>query len=60
MDTTTAPAPAGDLAAERVMDLLARHVPLTLLLDLWGCPGAPGSREILEAEGEPTLAWWAA
>ncbi|WP_448061301.1 hypothetical protein [Cellulomonas hominis] len=63
MDKITRP---GDGAAEQVsdpeaaasmMDLLAEHVPLTLLADLAAVEG-PGSAEILDDEGLPQDAWW--
>jgi hypothetical protein len=43
-------------AAAVVMDLLAEHVPLTLLADL--AVAEPRSDAILEAEGLPEDAWW--
>lgn len=43
-------------AAEAVMDLLAEHVPLTLLADL--AAAEPRSEAILQAEGLPDEAWW--
>ncbi|RMI14243.1 hypothetical protein EBM89_01210 [Cellulomonas triticagri] len=46
--------PAQDAAA--VMDLLAEHVPLTLLADL--AVAEPRSEAILRAEGLPDDAWW--
>ena len=52
---TEEPVPAD--RAERVMDLLEEHVPLSLLLDLTA-PAGPDSREILRAEGEPEVHWW--
>ncbi|MCG7287115.1 hypothetical protein MHY85_14170 [Cellulomonas sp. ACRRI] len=39
-----------------VMDLLAEHVPLTLLADL--AVAEPRSEAILAAEGLPEEAWW--
>ncbi|TKR27266.1 hypothetical protein FA014_01370 [Cellulomonas hominis] len=39
-----------------VMDLLAEHVPLTLLADL--AVAEPRSEAILVAEGLPEDAWW--
>ena len=39
-----------------VMDLLAEHVPLTLLADL--AVAEPGSEAILRSEGLPKDAWW--
>ncbi|MEV7972851.1 hypothetical protein [Cellulomonas sp. NPDC089187] len=43
--------------AHSVMDLLAEHVPLTLLADL--ATTEPRSGEILRAEGLPADEWWA-
>ncbi len=43
-------------AAGAVMDLLAEHVPLTLLADL--AVAEPRSEAILQAEGLPDDAWW--
>lgn len=43
-------------ATGAMMDLLAEHVPLTLLADLGVVD--PVSEEILEAEGLPVEAWW--
>ena len=40
---------------EAVMDLLAEHVPITLLVDL---ADAPESEALLEAEGLPDNPWW--
>ncbi|WP_298462565.1 hypothetical protein [uncultured Cellulomonas sp.] len=42
---------------DEVMDLLAEHIPLALLLDLAPTDG-PASEEILRAEGVPDDAWW--
>ncbi|GAA2725238.1 hypothetical protein [Cellulomonas aerilata] len=42
---------------EQVMDLLADHVPLALLMDLV-TPDGPDSADILAAEGMPDDAWW--
>lgn len=39
------------------MDLLAEHVPLTLLADL--ATAEPRSGEILRTEGLPEDEWWA-
>lgn len=39
-----------------VMDLLAEHVPLTLLADL--AVAEPESEAILRSEGLPADAWW--
>lgn len=46
----------GEDAAGTVMDLLAEHVPLTLLADL--AVAEPRSEAILQAEGLPADAWW--
>ncbi|MEN1974950.1 hypothetical protein [Cellulomonas olei] len=43
-------------AAGTVMELLAEHVPLTLLADL--AVAEPRSEAILRAEGLPEDAWW--
>lgn len=43
--------------ARAVMDLLAEHVPLTLLADL--ATAEPRSGEILRTEGLPEDEWWA-
>ncbi|RJK97146.1 hypothetical protein [Vallicoccus soli] len=59
MDTTRTGVPAATSPGDPVMSLLAHHVPLTLLLDLCLADG-PASREILDAEGVPADAWWAA
>ena len=50
--------PSRDDADKQGMDLLAAHVPLTLLIDLAGDRG-PGSREILldERPSADELAW---
>jgi hypothetical protein len=42
---------------EQVMDLLADHVPLALLVDLV-TPEGPASADILRDEGMPDDAWW--
>lgn len=47
---------AGGDATGVVMDLLAEHVPLTLLADL--AAAEPRSDAILAAEGLPEDAWW--
>jgi hypothetical protein len=46
----------GEDATGTVMDLLAEHVPLTLLADL--AAAEPRSEAILQAEGLPEDAWW--
>ena len=43
-------------ATQHVLDLLAEHVPLALIVDL-ATPEAT-SAEILEAEGLPDQEWW--
>ena len=61
MDTVDADGPGGSAASpahRAVMNLLAQHVPLSLLLDVLVADG-PCSREILETEGVPPWAWWA-
>jgi hypothetical protein len=42
---------------EKVMALLQKHVPLSLLLDLTD-PAGPVSAEILAKEGPPETSWW--
>lgn len=37
--------------------LLAGRVPISLIMDL-AMPAGPHSRELLEAEGSPEVAWW--
>ncbi len=44
-------------ATEPVMAMLARHVPLSLIMDL-ASPSGPRSHEILLIEGEPDDRWW--
>lgn len=44
------------IGAAVVMDLLAEHVPLTLLADL--AVAEPESEAILRSEGLPEDAWW--
>lgn len=53
-DDPTPPAEGHDVD-EAVMDLLAEHVPITLLVDL---AEAPQSEALLEAEGLPDDPWW--
>ena len=55
-DRTTA---GGEHETDDVMELLADHVPLALLVDLV-TPEGPASEEILRAEGMPQDAWWEA
>jgi len=58
METTRGPKrPVEDEQAERVMDLLEEHVPLSLIMDLTA-PAGPDSQEILRAEGVPEQRWW--
>ena len=60
MTETPQPGPRPVTAApegEQVMDLLAEHVPLALLVDLI-TPECPASADILRAEGRPDDAWW--
>jgi hypothetical protein len=57
---TEAPATCPRAAAPadaRVMDLLSRHVPLSLIMDL-SAPAGPDSAAICDAEGEPEQPWW--
>ncbi|HEU0101290.1 MAG TPA: hypothetical protein VFR07_03145 [Mycobacteriales bacterium] len=49
------PLPDGDALAARTGQLLAAHVPLSLLLDL-SDPGGPHSRDLFDAE--PEAASW--
>ncbi len=42
---------------DEIMDLLAEHVPLSLLMDL-ALPAGPPSSEVLQAEGLPVEPWW--
>ena len=53
----TPDAPGSADEGEQVMDLLAEHVPLALLVDLI-TPEGPASDDILRAEGLPDDAWW--
>lgn len=53
--TTTETSPSVALC----MQLLSVGIPLSLLCDLTDTEG-PSSRDILEQEGAPDLAWWAA
>jgi hypothetical protein len=52
----TTPVPDGTEDTQPVLDLLAEHVPLALIVDLV-TPEAT-SAEILEAEGLPDDEWW--
>ena len=45
-------------AAQHTQELLAEHVPLTLLVDLLA-PTRETSAEIMAAEGLPEQEWWA-
>ncbi len=56
METTTRTAPER-YGQEEVMDLLAEHVPLSLLMDL-AMPAGPRSRDLLHTEGLPADPWW--
>jgi hypothetical protein len=49
------PTDGTDPVDEAVMDLLADHVPLTLLVDL---VDAPPSQQVLVEEGLPEEPWW--
>jgi hypothetical protein len=40
-----------------LLELLAGRVPISLIMDL-AMPAGPHSRELLEAEGSPDVAWW--
>ena len=42
---------------DEIMELLAEHVPLSLLMDL-ALPAGPASSEVLRAEGLPVEPWW--
>lgn len=55
-DGAAAAGPDGDPDTQPVLDLLAEHVPLALIVDLV-TPEAT-SAEILEAEGLPDSEWW--
>ncbi|SFK31025.1 hypothetical protein [Cellulomonas sp. KH9] len=46
-------------AAQHAQELLAEHVPLTLLVDLLA-PTGQTSEELLVAEGLPEDEWWSA
>ncbi|RZS89948.1 hypothetical protein EV189_1728 [Motilibacter rhizosphaerae] len=50
---------ARDTSAQLCMRLLQAGIPLSLLCDLTD-DGGPSSRDILEHEGQPELAWWSA
>lgn len=58
METTTRTASERN-GQEEVMDLLADHVPLSLLMDL-AMPAGPHSRDLLHTEGLPAEPWWEA
>ena len=58
MGATTLPTTSRP-ATELCMRLLAAGIPLSLICDLTDVDG-PSSRDILEHEGRPELAWWAA
>jgi len=53
--TTTTRSPGTTLC----MRLLRAGIPLSLVCDLTDTEG-PSSRDILEREGSPDLAWWTA
>ena len=55
--TMSGPTPGAEPEGEQVMDLLAGHVPLALLVDLI-TPEGPASADILRTEGMPDDAWW--
>ena len=55
-DAPAEPPATTEDASGTVMDLLAEHVPLTLLADL--AVAEPRSEAILRAEGLPEDAWW--
>ena len=57
MDEPTTNVDGATRAAPPVMNLLAEHVPLSLILDM-AVPAGPHSGEILQAEGAPDDAWW--
>ncbi len=44
-------------ADDECMDMLAEHVPLSLIMDIAGAAD-PKSADILAAEGRPEVAWW--
>jgi hypothetical protein len=50
-------AAAEDGASGQVRELLAEHVPISLLMDLVP-PTGPDSQDILDTEGAPEDAWW--
>lgn len=54
---TVGATPGAEPEGEQVMDLLAGHVPLALLVDLI-TPEGPASADILRTEGMPDDAWW--
>ncbi|NHC12828.1 hypothetical protein [Motilibacter deserti] len=58
MATTTTGA-AATSASDLCMGLLAAGVPLSLICDLTD-PHMATSRDILETEGRPEVAWWQA
>ena len=42
---------------EQLIEMLAEHVPISLIMDLSG-PAGPDSRDILDTEGAPDGTWW--
>jgi len=56
-DETQAVTVLGVDAAQHAQELLAEHVPLTLLVDLLA-PTGQSSDDLLAAEGLPDDAWW--
>lgn len=56
MTETTPPSGDDEQTTQPVLDLLAEHVPLALIVDLV-TPEAT-SAQILEAEGLPESSWW--
>ena len=53
--STSGDTDGSDPVDETVMELLADHVPLTLLVDL---VDAPPSEQVLVEEGLPEQRWW--
>jgi hypothetical protein len=60
-EATAVPAPRqGPTAADgedQLKCFLAGRVPISLIMDL-AMPGGPHSRELLDDEGLPEVAWW--
>ena len=42
---------------EQLIEMLAEHVPISLIMDL-AVPAGPNSRDILDTEGAPDGTWW--